>query len=152
MVVEDRRAGAPAIAGGEQQDIGRGLQHGEAADEMQVVPAGDDAVEADAEEPGGHRPGQHRHDLSPASSARVSSRNSSSSSTKPAATASAVPALVTRMSPPEISARDCPKGSVFSRNFAPVIIGPKPAQTKISAPVASTMSNTRERTKRFQIG
>src|ERR1051326_6582292 len=81
---------AGAIPDSNQQNVGRRLQYSKTDDQMHVIPAGDNAVNSNDEEPGGGciAPMRQYHLLLPLSrSSSVSSRNASSSRTKPAVTA-----------------------------------------------------------------
>src|SRR5204862_7893105 len=108
-----------------QQHVARRLHHRQADREVDQVPARDDAVEADDEQPDRERVGEIAH---PRLSrlATSSSPNSLKISTKAAETSSAVATFSNGMLPPEASVPAVPSGPKFCRNAPPSSIETTP--------------------------
>src|SRR3712207_4122265 len=108
-VSEDGRLGPGEVADREQQDVARGLHDRQADDEVDEVPARDDPVEADEEDPCGDRIGQEAHS-SPGPVTNCWSRNSEMSNTKAPATSSPTEMLSSGIIPAESRVPGSPSG------------------------------------------
>src|SRR5207302_5425017 len=118
-----------------QEDVRGRLHDAEADDEVDEVAAGDDAVEADEEEPRRERVREEAH-----RAAITSSRNSWKIRTRAAATSRADAAFRIGIVPPEASVPVVPSRMTLSRNAAPAISAATPTATYAPAPVPSATS------------
>src|SRR3954453_16147413 len=138
--VEDRGAAAVLVADCEQQHVRRRLHHGQAHGQMNEVPARDDAVKPDQEEPAGDDVREIAHRRRLATGTEYSSRNSLKSSSIAVVTASAVAQLTKGMLPPDSSVPCLPAPRKLWR-YAPCAMRPaRPSATKAPAPLASAIS------------
>src|SRR4029453_77256 len=148
-VGEDRGDEVSAKTHPEEQQVGRGLPHAQADHKVDQMSAGDDAVEADQEDPDGDRVGSDAHLPDLRRTISSWSRNSESKRRKPPATSKPTAKLSNGIVPAETSEPGVRTGRKFSRKAPAKMIPPAPISTKAAAPPPSeTSTRLRGRTRR----